>query len=212
MPPYDEPAKLETFRDHALSQPSAIEDLEDLGRRLHTCTWTSRSDLDASGPYYGSRKAIRSAQLVAMPYQLLLSTTARDALGIDLAGQIVVIDEAHALIDTVLGTHSVTVSAANLSQAVGALRIYQQRFANVLKGSNAAFLKQLVAVLARLERYCADAATKAGGKALDEMRSAADLVRDCAMDQTNFHALDGWIREAKMARKVRESSEAALIA
>ena len=103
LPPHDEPAKLETFRDHALSQPSAIEDLEDLGRRLHTCTWASRSEFDASGPYYGSRKAIRSAQLVAMPYQLLLSTTARDALGIDLAGQIVVIDEAHALIDTVLG-------------------------------------------------------------------------------------------------------------
>ena len=42
LPPHDEPAKLETFRDHALSQPSAIEDLEDLGRRLHTCKSTLR--------------------------------------------------------------------------------------------------------------------------------------------------------------------------
>lgn len=34
-------------------------------------------------------------QLVTLPYNLLLQKNARDALGIDLSNQIVVIDEAH---------------------------------------------------------------------------------------------------------------------
>jgi len=66
-------------------------------------------------PYFGSRKAIRQAQvclesvpsrqfsgilaaepqLVALPYNLLLSSVARKALGIDVTNQIIVIDEAH---------------------------------------------------------------------------------------------------------------------
>ena len=72
LPPIDEPERLETFRDHALSEPKNIEDLEELGRELHTC------------PYYGSRRAIKEAQLVTLPYNLLLLKQARDSLGINL--------------------------------------------------------------------------------------------------------------------------------
>ena len=37
----------------------------------------------------------RASQLVTLPYNLLLQKTAREALGIDLLNQIVIIDEAH---------------------------------------------------------------------------------------------------------------------
>lgn len=82
--------------------PRDIEDIVTLGKDLHTC------------PYYGSRRAISQAQvspshktcqcvalmpvfsqLVTLPYNLLLLKRSREALEIDLANQIVVIDEAH---------------------------------------------------------------------------------------------------------------------
>ena len=72
LPPHDEPERLETFRDHALAEPRSIEELEELGRELHTC------------PYYGSRKAIKQAQLVTLPYNLLLLKQARESLDISL--------------------------------------------------------------------------------------------------------------------------------
>lgn len=72
LPPIDEPERLEDFRDHAFSQVHSIEDLEDLGREMKTC------------PYYGSRKAIKQAQLVTLPYNLLLLKQARETLGISL--------------------------------------------------------------------------------------------------------------------------------
>lgn len=46
-------------------------------------------------PYFGSRRAIPQAELVTLPYNLLLQHSAREALGIDLKDQIVIIDEAH---------------------------------------------------------------------------------------------------------------------
>lgn len=49
-----------------------IEDIEDLGRRLNTC------------PYYGTRKAVRAAEFVTLPYNLLMNKVAREALNISL--------------------------------------------------------------------------------------------------------------------------------
>lgn len=72
LPPVDEVERLEDFRDHALSQVHSIDDLEDLGREMKIC------------PYYGSRKAIKQAQLVTLPYNLLLKKQARDSFGINL--------------------------------------------------------------------------------------------------------------------------------
>lgn len=72
MPPLDEPERLTTFSDHALSELHNIEDLEELGRSLKIC------------PYYGSRRAIKHAHLVTLPYNLLLLKQARESLGISL--------------------------------------------------------------------------------------------------------------------------------
>lgn len=109
LPTLEEPEKLEVFRDHALSQIHSIEDLEDLGREMKTC------------PYYGSRKAIKQAHLVTLPYNLILLKQARESLGISLEGwdryctckrtsttwpdeclsssNVVIVDEAHNLIE-----------------------------------------------------------------------------------------------------------------
>lgn len=72
LPPVDESERLEDFRDHALSEIHSIDDLEDLGREMKVC------------PYYGSRKAIKQAQLVTLPYNLILQKQARESIGIDL--------------------------------------------------------------------------------------------------------------------------------
>lgn len=72
LPSSNEPERLEDFRDQALSQVHSIDDLEDLGRDMKVC------------PYYGSRKAIKQAQLVTLPYNLLLQKQARESFGITL--------------------------------------------------------------------------------------------------------------------------------
>ena len=59
------------------------------------------------GPYLPGRPLtlIPDIQLVLLPYNLLLQKTAREALGIDLTDQVVIIDEAHSMLPFI---HSAT--------------------------------------------------------------------------------------------------------
>ena len=53
-----------------------IEDLADLGRQRKAC------------PYYASRAAVPLAQILVIPYNLLLHKSTREACGIDLKDQV----------------------------------------------------------------------------------------------------------------------------
>lgn len=83
LPPKSDEGPLLDARDSVLATVRDIEDLVTEARTSKVC------------PYYSTRRAVKSAQLVTLPYNLLLQKNAREALGIDLTDQIVVIDEAH---------------------------------------------------------------------------------------------------------------------
>ena len=50
------------------------------------------------------------ASIVGLPYQMLLHERTRQSLGIDLAGQVVIIDEAHNVVDAISDLYNVSVT------------------------------------------------------------------------------------------------------
>lgn len=54
------------------------------------------------------------SEMVVLPYQSLLHAATRKASGIKLKGQIVIIDEAHNLTDTVTALHSAEVNGVQV--------------------------------------------------------------------------------------------------
>lgn len=54
--------------------------------------------------------------MVCLPYNLLLHKSTRQACGIKLEGNIVVIDEAHNLLETINNIHSVEISGAQVNR------------------------------------------------------------------------------------------------
>ena len=50
-----------------------------------------------------------------LPYQLLLHAATRQAVGISLKDNVVIIDEAHNLLDTISNIHSVHITGAQVS-------------------------------------------------------------------------------------------------
>lgn len=50
------------------------------------------------------------AQLIVVPYQILLHSGTREASGIDVTDSIIIVDEAHNLVDTITNIHSIQVS------------------------------------------------------------------------------------------------------
>jgi chromosome transmission fidelity protein 1 len=130
-----------TFRDHSLASIRDIEDMGALGKEIGIC------------PYYASRAAIKPAEIVTLPYPLLLQKSARDALGISLKGHVVIIDEAHNLMDAISGIHGVDVSLKQLRRARAQLGVYLQKFRNRLKGQNRVYIAQVVRVIDSLIAY-----------------------------------------------------------
>lgn len=171
-----------------------IEDLTQLGRSLNTC------------PYFASRVAAKQAELVTLPYNLLLHADARSAAEINVKDDIIVVDEAHNLIDTILDTHTVTITLAQLKQAHGQIQTYVEKFAAKLKGSNEMHLRQMLLALKNLlshfEKWCTD--SKPTGKAKEEVISASQLVGKVGgtMDQVNLAQLRNFLRDSQIARKV----------
>jgi len=96
--------KLQKQFRREISQQGAldIEDLVQLGRNIRTC------------PYYGSRSMIATADLVVLPYQSLLSKSSREALGLNLRDNVVIIDEAHNLADSLISMYDATITLSQV--------------------------------------------------------------------------------------------------
>lgn len=175
------------FRDHALAKIGDIEDLALIGKRLQIC------------PYYASRPAINPAEIVTLPYPLLLQKSAREALGISLKGHVVIIDEAHNLINAVESTYSAQISDKQLHRARECLMVYLQKFRNRLKGSNRVYVTQVVRVIDSLLLFTTEAREKnevGGGVQPNELLSGKGV------DQINLAKLFRYINDSKLARKV----------
>ena len=104
-------------------------------------------------PYYASRSAIKPAEIVTLPYPLLLQQSAREALGLTLKGNVVIIDEAHNLMDAIAGIEGIEVSLKQLKRARTQLGVYLQKFRNRLKGNNRVYVAQVVRVIDSLAGY-----------------------------------------------------------
>lgn len=175
------------FRDHALAKIRDIEDLANVGARLAIC------------PYYASRSAIGPAEMVTLPYPLLLQKSARDALGISLKGHVVIIDEAHNLMNAIEGIYSVQISEIKLKLARESLMIYLQKFRNRLKGSNRMYVTQLVRVLDSFLLFVSNLVGAAGSGGTLE---PGQLLAGKGVDQVNMSKLVRYISDSKLARKV----------
>ncbi|CAM9137770.1 unnamed protein product [Scytosiphon promiscuus] len=123
------------FPYRALASVRDIEELAELGEQEGTCA------------YYGARKAAKLAQLVVMPYAALLSREARDAMGVRLEGAVVVVDEAHNIVEAINAVHSKKLVLSELERAHSQLAQYEEKYGARLKGSNAFYVGNILKLL-----------------------------------------------------------------
>ncbi|CAH2276371.1 ATP-dependent DNA helicase DDX11 isoform X2 [Pelobates cultripes] len=127
--------QMQFLRDEILVEVKDIEQLVSMAREAKAC------------PYYATRYAIPAAQLVVLPYQMLLHESTRQASGIKLKDQVIIIDEAHNLIDTITCMYSSQVSGSQLCQAHSQLAQYMERYRSRLKAKNLMYTKQILYLL-----------------------------------------------------------------
>lgn len=135
-PFYRHPA-MEALATDILTEVRDIEQVVHNARKEKAC------------PYYASRYATLDAELVLIPYNILLQKTTRDACKLDLRGSVVIIDEAHNLLETITDLHSVHLKMSALKDAQRVLSEYYNRYHARMNTKNVMYIKQVLYMLKR---------------------------------------------------------------
>jgi chromosome transmission fidelity protein 1 len=131
---------------------------------------------------------------------LLLQRSAREALNLSVKGHIVIIDEAHNLMDAIASIHSVTVSLSQLQTAIGQLTTYARKFKNRLKGKNRNYVAQVIRLVSSIAEHMKSISQRNGP--LEGSVQTSDLMAGKGVDQINPYKLSRYLQESKLARKV----------
>jgi chromosome transmission fidelity protein 1 len=185
---YFTPHYLRLFSDHVHSQIRDIEDIVLLGKSLRSCA------------YYGSRGSVGSAELVVLPYQMLLHKPTRESLGIDIEGNIVVIDEAHNLIDTITQIYTVPLTVLKISQAHAQLSQYKDRYLDRLHPNNRQYIEKILYILSHLLKFMkldTDA-----NQPETEILTMNDFLYRTNFDNLNLFKIDKYLQNSDIIRKV----------
>ncbi|GMI78028.1 hypothetical protein like AT1G79890 [Hibiscus trionum] len=192
------------FRNEVSQQGALdIEDLVQLGRNIGTC------------PYYGSRSMITSADLVVLPYQSLLSKASREALGLNLKNNVVIIDEAHNLADSLISMYDAKITLSQLENVHSHIEKYFVRFRNLLGPGNRRYIQTLLVLTRAFLRVllndkdgnclntCPDAERGAGeNKSFDSSMAINEFLFSLNVDNINLIKLLQYIKESNIMHKV----------
>ena len=138
--------------------------------------------------------------MITLPYPMLLQKSAREALNISLKGHVVIIDEAHNLMDTISNIHSISITITQLRRCRSQLGTYLQKFRNMLKGKNRVYAAQIIRLIDSLV-LCLE--TVALDKyRIDGVLEVGSLMAGKGVDQINLYKLVHYLQESKLARKV----------
>ena len=104
-------------------------------------------------PYYASRSNIENAEILCMPYVSLFHKPTREKFGIDLKNSIIIIDEAHNLLETITQINSFTLNFCQICQVYSQLKRYQEKYQKRLKAKNSYYVNQLCLFLNNVRNF-----------------------------------------------------------
>jgi chromosome transmission fidelity protein 1 len=186
--------------DRILVEPLDVEEIASLGRREGCCA------------YYATRGALSDAQLILLPYASLLHAGTRESLGISLHRSVVIVDEAHNLLDTINDTHSVTLTARQLSEVSAQLAQYAERYHARLKPPNRLCVQQLLHVIRQLRAALLTAVAGGGreGSAMckEKIVRMNSFLCSLNIDHLNLYRLQAFCDGSQIAKKLRGFTDA----
>ncbi|XP_071452150.1 ATP-dependent DNA helicase DDX11 [Hetaerina americana] len=202
--PFLRPGPLKRLTQEIIVGDGGIADVEDLvlkGKKIGAC------------PYYAGRAAVKDAQVVVVPYNTLFHRSTRNACGIQLKGNVVIVDEAHNLLDTVEHIHSAEVAGNQLTHGYSQLKQYQQRYSSRFTAKNLLNLNQLMFVIGKLIKVLGGVPDgnpmdiSKGGPSATKLLSLPDFISVAEIDSMNLFKLLEFITKSKVVRKLQGFSE-----
>ncbi|XP_071951363.1 ATP-dependent DNA helicase DDX11-like [Antedon mediterranea] len=193
--PFYSASRFENFRDYVSVDVMDIEQLVETGKEMKSC------------PYYGTRLAIPEAQVVVLPYNTLLHKSTRQACGIKIEGNVVIIDEAHNLTETIANMYSVEVTGSQFCRAYSQLSQYMEKFKSRLKAKNLMYIKQILQILGRCIKALggktnAPAEEQQLGPSNSKLYTINDFLFSTEIDNINMFKIRKYCEKSMISKKL----------
>lgn len=182
---------IENLREESLVEILDIEDLVKVSKSEKGC------------PYYSSRLAAKDAHVIMIPYQMLLHKRTRVQSGLDLANSIVIIDEAHNLVDSLTSVYSAEITLAQLQAARDQLNAYKTKYLNRFSSKNLLKINQLLFVTKQLVKLLISDATKTPTR----MVSGYDLMVEGDFFNIKINDILDFCEKTRLPHKVQGFSQ-----
>ncbi|ONK80248.1 uncharacterized protein A4U43_C01F15530 [Asparagus officinalis] len=163
-----------------------IEDLVQLGTKIGTC------------PYYGSRDMVQEADVVVLPYQALLLQSARESLGLNLKNNVIIIDEAHNLADSLTSMYNSKINIPQLKQVLSCLEKYLDRFRILLGAGNRRYIQTLIALTKSFLQLLLGYQEESG----DVSMTINEFMFSLDIDNINLVKLHRYVKESNIIHKI----------
>lgn len=190
----DDNSRKKHLNDLVMSDIYDIEDIHLMGKKMNIC------------PYYSTRSDIPVAEIISMPYQLLLHKDTRQILGLNLQNSVVIIDEAHNLLDTISRIYSSSISFKDLKLVRRSLKLYTKKFIFKMSAGNRiniAKLNRLLTVLYKFMSASIEANKVVSGSTLERH----EIFGDDVTDLLNIYELESYLVKSKLAFKLESYME-----
>ena len=171
---------------HTLTRPTDIEEASRLGQISQTCA------------YYASRAALTAAEVVVLPYSMLLSQATRASIGLSLKEALVIIDEAHNLPEALRSLHSCRLSLPVVTMALEQLAEYTKRYLERLAGRNLHYIGLLRKVLLAIHKHL----QKPEPNALGRMMTPGELLLELKLENVNLFKILRYMEQSRLSQKL----------
>ncbi|XP_015115982.1 ATP-dependent DNA helicase DDX11 [Diachasma alloeum] len=173
-----------------------IEEIVETAKEIDTCA------------YYACRKSLQNGQVIVLPYNSILHKNTRLSSGINLKDNVIIIDEAHNLLEAIERMHCTSITGRNILHCFSQLSQYQKKFENLFSAKNVLYLNQLSFCLKKLIKMlggttrCLETDTMEKDQA-PKVYTLQNFETTAEIDSVNMFELIKFIQTSKLVHKLQ---------
>lgn len=157
-------------------------------------------------PYYGSKNNIDNAEIICVPYVSLFHKRTREKFGIKLKNSVIIVDEAHNLIESICQIHSFSLNFRQICQIFSNIKRYQDKYQKRLKAKNMFYLTQICVFLNKLRTFLQEKFNSNKPNTYISMK-ILDFLIEVNASSLDFMKLQAFIENSELSKKLNMFNE-----
>ena len=145
---------------------------------------------------WNPKEALSAAEIVVIPYNMLLSSATRQSIGLSLRSCLVLIDEAHNIPEVLRSISSSRVPLPIIESALNQLLLYMKKYKERLAERNIFYLGQIRRCLVSMKRFLNRDQER------NQMMTSTELLFALKLDNMNLFKILKYLEKSRLSQKL----------